>query len=227
MTIGVRDRHGLLHNQRLLLQELARTVSWGDACESLGLPRRQFARWMRSDAAFRAAYDKLYGEDNGETVRKQVAASAAKAADVLDAALDATKRAQIVAMCPNCQFEFVIDATNPDWPTRLAAMNTALRVGGQLKDVTKIEGEIVHMTLEHKLALAALKSGRSTDQIPPHILDDLRAMKALPPGKAEEIEEAADATGEIAAEFHEILEEGGDAPDTRDEFDAGGPGLQP
>lgn len=170
-----RDRHGLLPQQRLVLQELLTSRSWADAEAAHGVTPRTIGRWMRSDPRFRAAYEKLF-DDRGETIRKEVAASAAKAADTLEAALDATSSEKLDVTCPNCHVEFEVDLRKPNWSARLRAAESVLKIGGQLKDVKKIEGEIVHMSIEHKIALVRLARGLS---VPPGIMEDLRKMNLL------------------------------------------------
>jgi len=201
-ALKTRDKHGLLPQQRLLLQELLTSNTWQEASIRLGLPSKQFGRWMREDPAFCAAYDALFDSDKGETVRKQISAMAGKASDVLEEAMEATKSTTINATCPECGTEFKIHASGPNWTARLRAAETVTKVGGQLKEMKnlKIEGEIVHMNLEHKLALFMLKRGEPEDRIPSYILRDLRDMKALKEGAAGETI--------IDAEFwHEIKEE--------------------
>ena len=185
-ALKTRDRHGLLPQQRLLLQELLTSNTWQEASARLGLPSKQFGRWMREDLAFRDAYDTLFDADKGETVRKQIAAMAGKASDVLEEAMEATKSTTLDATCPECGTEFKIQASGPNWTARLRAAETVTKVGGQLKDTKnlKIEGEIVHMSLEHKLALFMLRRGEPEDRIPSYILRDLKEMKALKEGES-------------------------------------------
>ncbi len=220
-ALKARDKHGLLPQQRLVLQELLTSNSWQTAASRLGLPPKQFGRWMREDPAFRAAYDALFDSDKGETVRKQIAALAGKASDVLEEAMEATKHTEIDANCPECGAKFKISAAGPNWTARLRAAENVTKVGGQLKDskTLKVEGEIIHMSLEHKLAMFMLKAGRPEDSIPSYILRDLREAKALKDG--------TDGETIIDAEYWRIItEENTDETDPPDEQPTSSSGLQ-
>lgn len=160
------------------MQELLTAASWQDAEKGAGVSPRTFGRWMRSDPNFRAAYDKLF-DDRGEVVRKEIASMASKAAITLEEAFNASNVQSMDVECPHCHYEFEIKVDKPNWGARMKAIEIATKVGGQLKDVKKIEGEVVHMTLEHKIALARLQRDLP---IPPHMLEELQRMGLLDSG---------------------------------------------
>lgn len=195
-----RDKHGLLPQQRLVLQEFLSSGSWAEAEKRAGVSPRTFRRWLNTDPNFEAAYNKIF-DDRGEVIRKEVAASAGRAAETLDGALDATKGVKVEVECPNCHVMFEHEIAQPVWTARIRAAESILKIGGQLKDVKKIEGsvEMIHMTIAHKVALDLIESGQA-DRVPAHMVQELQAM-----GKLDKpVDNEAENEDTIEAEFRRL-----------------------
>lgn len=172
-----RDSHGLLPQQRLLLQTLLTARSWKEAEEEAGIKPRTFNRWIREDGAFKNAYDKLF-DDKGEAVRKEISYLAAKATATLEDAFEAKDNKTQKVQCPNCMAEFEVQLKQPNWNARMRAVEIATKVGGQLKDVKKIEGTVTHMSIEQQIALGMIKSGKESG-VPPHVIEELKKLGFL------------------------------------------------
>lgn len=181
-----RDKHGLLPQQRMLLQELMSARSWKEVSAESGLRPRTLNRWLRADPAFRAAYDKLF-DDKGEAVRKEISFMAGKAADTLESAFDATDVKTKEVECPQCKMKFDVVIDKPNWAARMKAIEIATRVGGQLKDVKKIEGTVTHMTIEQQIALGLINNGQES-RVPPHVIEELKRLNMLDKTGADELD---------------------------------------
>lgn len=204
-ALRARDKSGLLPQQQQVLQQLLSAHSWQEVAQRLGLGPNQLTRWLREDAQFRAVYDRIFSTDT-ENVRRHIEASAGKAADALDAALDATRLISVEIECPECGHTFDYEAPAPNWTARLRAAETVLKVGRVLKDVKKIEGEVLHLTLPQKLGLAMIKRGQDA-MVPDAIKEELREMKLLGVGEQEQRDDDA-----VDAVFT-VMEEESDATD--------------
>lgn len=165
--------NGLLPEQVQVLQELQTQPDWKKACDAVGVSHSSFRRWMRSDAAFREQYNRMH-ENVVDAVRAQLEATAQKAAEVFDEAVEATKDQTIELKCPHCGGEIKVTAEVPDWQTRIKAGEVSLKVAKVLKDVKEVGGviTIAQLPLHLQLAYAAFKrEGR--DAIPPGSYDQL------------------------------------------------------
>jgi hypothetical protein len=190
--------NGLTIDQNQLIQELKLTNNWKLACDRVGISYDRFRDWMRRNQTFQRAYEELHA-GTVNAVRKQLEASAQKAAEVFDEALDATKDVEIETTCPSCQAEIKITAQVPDYATRLKAGETVLKVGRVLKDVKEIEGRVTvaSLPLHLQLALAAWREGQP-----------------IPPGYQRELNELGFIKGELPAPIDTEWEE---LPDGTDE----------
>lgn len=177
--------NGLMVNQTKVLQAMEDTSDWKAACDAAGVGHEQFRQWIRRDPAFREAFEHAHS-GVVEGVRKQLEASAQKAAEVYDEALEATKDWTLETECPECHKPIKITAEVPDYNIRLKAGDAVLRVSKILKDVKEVSGtiQIQDQPLHLQLAYAQYKRlGR--EAIPPNAYEklvDLGIIKALPDG---------------------------------------------
>ncbi len=126
---------GLTLEQRKLLTELAAGKSLNDACQELDVPRGRFMRWLQTDEKFRAHYDDLFNPENLKEIQKVLNASASRAVEVYEDAIDQANRSMHLDLeCPHCQKSFKKTIQVEDWKSRLAAADTLLRVSGILRE---------------------------------------------------------------------------------------------
>lgn len=178
--------NGLTTEQTQLLAELGQTADIKTACEATGVALRTFRRWIRDDAVFKKAFTSLHSGVL-ESAKAQIEIAAAKAANVFDEALDATKDVDLELECPHCHGEIRIKAQVSDHATRMKAGEVVLKVSKILKDVKETHGTVTvaALPLHMQIALAAFKRG---EPIPPSLEDKLTEMgfiKALPEGSTE------------------------------------------
>lgn len=196
--IRKRLANGLMVDQNRVMLAMEDAAGWKEACEAAGVSPQRFREWIRRDAAFREAFERAHS-GVVEGVRKQLEASAQKAAEVYDEALDATKDTDIETTCPECGAAIKITAEVPDFTTRLKAGDAVLRVSKILKDVKEVTGQITiqDQPLYLQIAYARFKrEGR--EAIPPNAYEklvDLGIIKALPAGDT------------VEGEFHYVEDE--------------------
>lgn len=170
-----KDEDGLTLIQRRTLQELALTPNFKQAAENAEVPVSTVKHWLATDEAFSRQYDKLLGSVV-EVSRRLMEANSQQAAEMYGEAVEADKTLYRDVTCPECQHEFTVRLTVPNWPTRLRAGEVIQRVSGLLKNVQVHEGTLTHLTLEESLALALWKQDK---QIPPQMVDRLRQKGML------------------------------------------------
>ncbi len=174
--LQARDADGLTLTQRRALQELAFTDDWRQACVKAKVSPHSVKHWLSTNEAFHTAYNNLLGPAVA-VVRDMMESSAVKAAGMYEKALDALKTVEREIRCPECQHEFILPESGPDWNARLRAGDTVMRVAKVLKDVKEIGGTITHLSMEENLALASAQHSIRNGQeptIPPRMMDKLR-----------------------------------------------------
>ncbi len=175
-ALQVRDKDGLTLAQRRLLQELALTTNWRQACDNAGVPPRTLRHLLSTNVAFQDSYNNLLGPAL-DIARDMIESTSLKVAGMYDEAVEAVKMVELELACPECKHEFSISNPRPDWPTRLRAMDTVLKVAKLLVDRKEISGTLTHLNMEQSLALARakfrLRNGLEPD-IPPALMDILR-----------------------------------------------------
>jgi hypothetical protein len=152
-NLQVKDADGLTLVQRRLLQELALTADWRQACANAEVPANTLRHLLSTNVAFVDAYNKLLGPAV-EVARDMMESTAVKAAGMYEEAVEAVRMVELEIVCPECKHEFSTTNPYPDWATRLRAGDTVLKVTKLLKDVKEISGSITHLNMEQSLALA-------------------------------------------------------------------------
>jgi len=202
----MRDASGLLLEQRAVLAQMAAgDLNWRSACKAVGIHPSKVYRWLRQDPAFRAAYDRLFG-DTTSTMRRYLDSLTPKAGQVYEEALDATQQKEMEVTCPACGTAFSVEAQLPDWNAKLRAAEVVLKASRLLKDVRQVEETRVALTFPQAIALAAYRAGR---EIPPHMEAELREMGALPSMETRALP-APDSIDAIVQEIEDEAEETGE-----------------
>jgi hypothetical protein len=158
-----RDPSGLTLPQRRLLQELALTPAIEVACEQAEVRFSTLKNWLQRDQEFQVAYDDLL-KGAVEIAKELIESSAVRASAVYEDALTAMSTATVNAQCPGCGAHFEVEASRPDWNTRLRAANAVSKIAGLVIDQHRIEKISFTPNLEEMLAIARARRGQS---IPP------------------------------------------------------------
>lgn len=162
-AIRRRDLDGLSLPQRRLLQEFALTPDPKVACDQAEVKFSTFRSWLQKDKDFGDAYDELLGRAI-ELAKDLVEASSVRASGVFEEALTAVKISALHVNCPSCNERFEVEASRPDWTTRLKAANAIAKISGLIVDQYHIEKIVFQPTLEEMVAIAKARRG---DLIPP------------------------------------------------------------
>lgn len=181
--LQVRGAEGLTLVQSRVLQEMALTTDWREACARVEANPRTVRSWLEHDPAFQDAYAALIGPAIS-TARDLMESSALKAAGVYNEAMEAIKVIEQEVTCPHCSLPFMTEMGMPDWNSRLRAGDTVMKVARILKDVSEKSVTITHLTMEDNLAIARANweiSQGLQPTIPPAMLERLRPhLKELP-----------------------------------------------
>ena len=212
--VAERDSRGLELHERRLLQEIARTGSWTQAADNLGLTRRN-VKMLFHKPAFKEEYDALFSIEETQATRRELEMLSSDIADLYESAKTAEMEKLVPVECPKCQTKWRITVTVMNWTAKLRAAETLLKIAGILKDTknVKIEGRVnfVLMTVAEQIALMRLKSGFP---VPPHMYQRLKAMGAL-----DDLD-----TDDLPSPI--LLEEGKDDPDnSHTEYEHSGDSL--
>lgn len=184
-----KDAQGLSLDQRRLLSCLATGVEWGEAIRMERIPARRARDWVTTNLAFQAEYDSLFsGKERNDLVRQLMESLGPEAVRAHEDALFAEKGIALDVSCPKCHHEFTAGGLVVDHKTRLQAGRAVLGVGGHLKEIKKIEGEVAVavLTFEETVALSLIRAGKTG--VSPIMVTALRAKGVLPEGEEEVID---------------------------------------
>jgi hypothetical protein len=182
------DKDGLTLIQKKVLTLLVETPNWRQAAEAVGIHPQSVRRWLNEDPAFLRAYRSLFAGYKAEAEGK-VASMLPRAGEVLEEALDADRPVSGMVICPECGHPFEATIQAPHWAVRLGVAKDVMRHHGRLTQKSEIEvkGEVVHMTLEDKIALALLQK-RGVGSIPPETYQRLKRLGVLEGAPTDTIE---------------------------------------
>jgi len=158
-TTWQRDAQGLLPAQVTFLRELATTLEPRIAADTLGFKWTRIRSWLRSDQAFKTAYDELFSS-NREEMKREVALFADEAMDELFNLLKEEKPVSRTINCTKCGEKNTVIVQVRDASVRAKVAELAQKMSGRLVDVRRLEGEVTHLTFYQKTALEKVRRGK-------------------------------------------------------------------
>ena len=180
-----RDEQGLLPAQSAYILELGQTLDPKQAAVTLNYKWRRVREWLRSDKAFQRAYDTLFSAAQ-EGMQREVELFADEAMNELYKLLTAEKRVTKTFKCTECDTSNSVTVEVRDASTRAKVAEMAMKMSGRLKDVRKLEGEIVHLTFYQKTALEMARRGL-LDKVGAQTRLELEEMGYLDAGDVKQI----------------------------------------
>lgn len=182
--LTVRDKDGLMLDQKRLLAELLENTDWKVACAEAEVPVHTLRRWLRDDEAFLKAYEKLFSTVLTESKAK-LTSLMPRVGDVFEDGLDAQKPIESEVRCPECGTTFTAIIEVPAWGVKLRVAEDLLKSHGQFAQRHVVEGEVTHRntTLEDLIGVAIDSRG---GRLPPGVREDLAARGLLPERQAPE-----------------------------------------
>ena len=155
-----RNGRGLLDAQETWLKAFIE-VGYSEACNQTDITRQRVRRWLREDKRFQDIYAEEV-EGSISSTRTRLEEMAGAAADELMDLLKATQPKKCTFICRSCDTknEHTITVNNDAVRAKVAEM--ILKASTVLKDHRVVEGKIeLQLTLDERLAMARLKSGRT------------------------------------------------------------------
>lgn len=186
-----RGSDGLMPAQREYLQQYAETGSEAEARKKLGLSNRRVARWHREEEAYRTAYDEVVGGVH-EAVKQRLKAVEEELPEAIKRLMHGMK--PIPIKCPACDEKFTVSVNNQTVQARIVEM--MMKATGHLKDVRRLEGEILHsegLPMGLRMALSLWGKGKEISEQSRRELVNLglisdEDVKPLIEGQAKEID---------------------------------------
>lgn len=192
--------------QANFIATLKESKSLEEAYRATGLNPKTHYRWKKTSQAYQLALSTL-ADEVVDLARHQMDLSVAKAAEMIDRALDSSETTD----CPHCKQELVClnceaPVTLQNWNATLKAADMLLRRRGEFVKRIEVTGKIKHehdaFTHEERIAQALYAAGH---EIPPAIESALRSRNALPERRGDvstsdevvEVEEEEEVEGEV------------------------------
>ena len=199
------DEQGLTLVERQLLTEIAMTGSWQKAAHSLGMDKRKVRALMKRDA-FKREYDKLFSVEAVAATAKELTLISENAGDIYEEAVKAELEKKFPVTCEECGHKQTVLVKVMDWPTKLRAIETVLKIARVIKDERslKVEADIqithVELTTGEYLALERLHRGMPVPDYMYYQLEEKlkgsgQTLPPLPEGGGPRM---------IEGEFHEV-----------------------
>ena len=175
---------GLTRLQQEFLLGVADGLTRKEAAKRAEVQLRTVTSWEKQPA-FKAALDEIF-EGAVQVSRSRLGGATGAAVDGLLDALDATKDATLHLSCPACGSEIEVEAKVPNWTARNRAHELILRAAKVLKDVKEVEGSLVTMSIEQKIALGLYRAGK-LEQIPAYMWTELQRLGLIPPDEKQPV----------------------------------------
>lgn len=197
----VRNERGLTTTQEAYLLEFAERFDREEAAQQADVTERTVRRWLE-EPAFAQAYDETFHEAV-VTARREAQRMSEKAAHTVDELLDEMKPIPVTVVCSECGTKNQTTVSVRDAAVRGKMAEMVWKATGVLKDIRRheVEGEVLHLGFEEKLALGALRMGK---RISAQMYERLDNKRLIP----EELKRPDDPSVIIEGEAKEVPPDG-------------------